>query len=205
MAAFAEFAQHYSAGVTNMFIVNGDGTYTVRFYNQSSAEYVTVDSYLPTDTGGYLKYASRGKAFNDPTNELWVALAEKAFVQLNEMGWARAGLAGNGENSYSSIGSGGVGGGLTVLNGQSTVYTMADPSTFTQFVSAYNANKMIGFASKLTPASPTIAANHAYTVVSYDATNQTVTLFNVWGIQNGLITLTWNDIVANFYGYHRDA
>ena len=32
-----------------MFIVNGDGTYTVRFNNGSQSQYVTVDSYLPTN------------------------------------------------------------------------------------------------------------------------------------------------------------
>ena len=41
--------------------------------------------------------------YNNAGNELWVALAEKAYVQLNEMGWERGSLPGNGQNAYSAI------------------------------------------------------------------------------------------------------
>mgnify|MGYP007071135499 CR=1 FL=1 len=37
------------SAITSMFTVNGDGTYTVRFYNGTQTAYVTVDSMLPTD------------------------------------------------------------------------------------------------------------------------------------------------------------
>ena len=36
--------------------------------------------------------------YNNTSNELWTALAEKAYVQLNELGWERVGLTGNGQN-----------------------------------------------------------------------------------------------------------
>ncbi len=54
----------------------------------------------------------------------------------------------------------------------------------------------------------TVVGDHAYAVVGYNATNQTVTLFNPWGINNGssypgLITLTWAQIQANFSSWDR--
>src|SRR5207244_2789506 len=77
------------SAIENMFIVNGDGTYTVRFFNGSSAEYVTVDSFLPTDSSGSFVFANMGGQASSSSNELWVALAEKAYVQLNECTWLR--------------------------------------------------------------------------------------------------------------------
>jgi hypothetical protein len=79
------------------------------------------------------------------------------------------------------------------ITGQSATYTMTSPSTsFTTFVNAYNSGKMIGFASYETPQSTSVVGSHAYAVVGYNATNQTVTLFNPWGIQYGLITMSWS-------------
>src|SRR3990172_2095223 len=43
MASLAEVALRNPSTITSMFIVNGDGTYTVRFYNAGQANYVTVD------------------------------------------------------------------------------------------------------------------------------------------------------------------
>ena len=55
-----------------MFIVNGDNTYTVKFFNSTGkAHYVTVDNVLPTDGGGNLFDAGRGQRFSSTSNELW--------------------------------------------------------------------------------------------------------------------------------------
>src|SRR2546430_11379240 len=54
-------------------------------------------SYLPTDNGGSLLYANRGAYYASAGNELWTALAEKAYVQINEMGWTRGSLSGSGD------------------------------------------------------------------------------------------------------------
>ena len=103
VAALAEAALRNPSVVSNMFIVNGDSTYTVKFYNYGQAEYVTVDSQLPTNSSGYAMYAGLGQYYANAGNELWVALAEKAYVQANQFGWIRPGLSGNGQNSYSGI------------------------------------------------------------------------------------------------------
>lgn len=207
MASLAEVAHKNAGTITNMFIVNGDGTYTVKFFNQGTAAYVTVDSYLPTDSAGRLIYAGMGKYASSTANELWTMLAEKAYVQLNEMGWQRAGLSGSGQNSYSAISGGYIYAALGHITGSATTpFTSTTSSTsFTAFVTAFNGGKMIGFASKSTPASSTVVGNHAYAVVGYNATNQTVTLFNPWGTEYGLVTMTWSQIHANFSYFDRTA
>ncbi|WP_143289364.1 C2 family cysteine protease, partial [Brunnivagina elsteri] len=89
--------------IENMFIDNGDNTFTVKFWRNQVADYVTVDKYLPIDSFGNFVYASKGLNYNNSTNELWVALAEKAYAQLNESG----GIYQDNTNSYSGIGNGG--------------------------------------------------------------------------------------------------
>lgn len=207
VSSLGEAALKNQAAITSMFVANGDGTYSVRFYHNGVAEYVTVDSFLPTTAGGALMYADRGAAYNNSNNELWTALAEKAYVQINEMGWLRSGLAGSGQNTYSAIEGGYIYAALGQITGQSTTafaYTTGATS-FTTFVTAYNAGKMIGFASKSTPASTQVVGNHAYAVVGYNATNQTITLFNPWGIEYGLVTMTWAQIQGSFQYFDRTA
>ena len=207
MTALAETALKNQSAITSMFTVNGDGTYTVRFYNAGQAQYVTVDSYLPTDSAGRLIYAGIGAAYTNSGNELWTALAEKAYVQINQMGWVRPGLPGNGQNAYSAIEGGYIYAGLGHVTGQATVAFASTLSTsgFSTFVTAYNAGKSIGFASKTTPASSAVVGSHAYTVVSYNSANQTVTLFNPWGTSYAQVTMTWAEIQGSFSYFDRTA
>jgi hypothetical protein len=206
VAALAEAAFRNANLITSMFIVNGDGTYTVRMYNGSTPWLVTVDSYLPTNASGNLIYAGIGANYANSGNELWVALAEKAYVQLNEFGFTRPGLPGTGQNAYSAINGGYIYAAVGHITGQSTSpFTMtANSTSFTTFVNAYNAGKLIGFASyATTPAGSGVVGSHAYAVVGYNATNQTVTLFNPWGTQYGLLTLTWSQVQASFQYFDR--
>jgi hypothetical protein len=210
MLTLGEVALHNPNTITNMFIVNGDGTYTLKFFNNGQANYVTVDNYLPTDSAGRLIYAGLGMAYNNTGNELWTALAEKGFVQLNELGWERPMLSGSGQNSYQAISGGYVYAALGQVTSQSTVAFAMTGSTqnynFNTFVTAFNAGKMIGFASKSAPAAGSgVVGGHAYGVVSYNAANQTVTFFNPWGTQYPQLTLTWAQIQQNFDYFDRTA
>lgn len=205
LASLAETALKSPATIADMFIVNGDGTYTVKFYNNGQVAYVTVDSYLPTDGTGHLTYAGGGKLYNDPANELWVSLAEKAYVQINEMGWLRGYLAGNGQNAYAAVAGGYIYAALGQITGQVTVAfnTTLVATNFNAFADAYKQGKLIGFSSVRVPTSKAVVGNHSYAVVGYDATRQSITLFNPWGIQFGLLTLTWSEIQANFSHFDR--
>jgi hypothetical protein len=78
-------------------------------------------------------------------------------------------------------------------------------TSFTAFVAAFNAGESIGFASYSTPASKSVVGGHAYAVVGYNAGAGTVTLFNPWGIEYGLVTLTWTQVQQNFQYFDRTA
>ena len=101
LSNLAETALQAPQDIENMFIDNGDGTYTVRFFEYNSStktttpDYVTVNSKLPADSAGHFVYANNdfgghSTDIDDPDNVLWVALAEKAYAQLAEEGWSRA-------------------------------------------------------------------------------------------------------------------
>ena len=198
MAGLAETALRNPSTIGSMFVVNGDGTYTVRFYSSGAAQYVTVDSYLPT-SGGVFKYALGGKSASNAGNELWVALAEKAYAQFFEtVGYA---------NAYSSIAYQYAYTTMAHITGQATVGVTATSgaTSLTTFTTAWNAGKMICLITYASPPTSGIVGNHAYAVVGYDAATQTVTLFNPWGSNYGLTTLTWSQVQANFSYFDRTA
>jgi hypothetical protein len=207
LASLSEVALKNPSAITGMFFANGDGTYAVRFYNGSTPQYVTVDSFLPTNALGAAIYAGVGTMASNGGAELWVSLAEKAYVQANEFGWTRAGLSGSGQNAYNAISGGYIYAALGHITGRATTpfTSTAGPASFTAFVAAFNQGKMIGFASKSAPASTSVVGNHAYAVVGYNTANQTIMLYNPWGPGYAQLTLTWAQVQANFGYFDRTA
>jgi hypothetical protein len=128
MSGLGATATQAPATIRSMFINNGDGTYTVRFFEYDAtndtwrADYVTVNLELPVyQQGGAFVYAGwyqGGKAtpYTSKANVLWPALAEKAYAQLAEEGWSRfTGTGGSGvsgtpadwnQNCYDALNSG---------------------------------------------------------------------------------------------------
>jgi Ca2+-binding RTX toxin-like protein len=117
LSPLAGLARQAPNDVRDMFIDNGDGTFTVRFFEHGQADYVTVDrwlaaapeaSYLDDGTealpAGRTIFAGVGRldgdqrTASDPDAELWVALAEKAYAQWNEIR--------RGANSYDALNGG---------------------------------------------------------------------------------------------------
>ena len=111
LASLAEVAARNPGDIESMFIDNGDGTYTVRFYNGSTPDYVTVDTYLPS--GGYL--------YDVPQTDLWAALAEKAYAQENAEGWI--GSNHPGVDSYQALDGGWPQWALSAITGLSPTLT----------------------------------------------------------------------------------
>jgi hypothetical protein len=204
VGVLAEIAQESPATITSMFIANGDETYTVRFFQNGTPRYVTVDSLLPTYGGGWLLYAGMGSHASNPSNVLWVALAEKAYAQMNEAGWLRPASWGGGQNSYFGI-EGGLFTDVTrqVANRFGVNHSVMGNSDAAAIHSAVTSGKLIGFASRGAPADSRIVGNHQYILVGYNHTTKTVTLFNPWGINNGsehpgLVTLTLGQLGSSF-------
>ncbi|WP_143046468.1 C2 family cysteine protease, partial [Trichormus sp. NMC-1] len=179
MAGLATTALRQSNTIQNMFIDNGDGTFTVRFYDVTNqvADYVTVDKYLPVDTYGRFVYANRGSLHNDQNNELWVALAEKAYAQFNESDTTnQIGRNNNDRNSYYGIEWGFANVALTNITGSRS-------NSFSDFnlnglLNQINAARPIIVNSKSSGVLPSIVPSHSYTLTSYDSQTQKFRLFN---------------------------
>jgi Calpain family cysteine protease len=128
MSSLAETALQSPQTIKSMFINNGDGTYTVRFFNYDSSngtwqpDYVTVNLQLPVmQSSGEFAFAGwyqGGKpvTYTSHTAVLWPALAEKAYAELAAEGWSRStGPGGSGisstpsdwnQNSYDALAEG---------------------------------------------------------------------------------------------------
>ncbi|USR91411.1 DUF4114 domain-containing protein [Phormidium yuhuli AB48] len=207
LAALAGVALQDAQKIEDMFIDNGDGTYTVRFFNNGKADYVTVNRFLPTYGSGYLAFAKVGMSDNwwggqqqntvsNTNNELWVALAEKAYAQINEAGW----IGQDGTNSYKGIERGWMHGPVDQVANWSGGLSSIPSSS--QILQNFNNGKVVTFGSKETPQSP-VVKTHAYTLVDY--VNGKFKLFNPWGIGNrqdgGYVYQTWEQLVNNFSAY----
>lgn len=208
VATLGEVALRTPSAIRNMFIANGDGTYTVRFFNNGKADYVTVDSKLPVDQFGRFVFANMGSSAASSTNVLWVALAEKAYAQMNASGWVRMGLPGNGSNSYQAIAGGYFSVAATQIVNRTATTSSISGSTFEQFKTAFDGGKLVGFATTTDPVASNLVGGHQYVAISYNATARSVTLFNPWGLNNGsaysgLVTLSWTSLAGNFSYWDR--
>ncbi|KAM3115028.1 C2 family cysteine protease [Phormidesmis sp. 146-33] len=190
--------------ILSMLIDNRDDTYTVRFFNKGVADYVTVDRFLPVRPEGAAAFASWGGGhFTNPNNELWVALIEKAYAQLNESGW----IGQDNSNSYngktiattatftnaSGINYGWPDDTLTQLTGRTTS-SHTQPNNANHLISLMNAGSMVALNTRAT-VEYGIVANHSYTLLNYNAISDRFQLYNPWGTQ---IEVTRKQIADNF-------
>jgi hypothetical protein len=193
VAGLSAVAYRQPGVLPGMFIDNGDGTFTVRFFHNGQADYVTVDRQLPATASGDFYYAGPSGALSNPANKLWVALAEKAYVQITESGWTRGMVA---TSAYTSIEFGWEG---TVIQ-QVTNHTPGGGTLFSStaelnaVIQAVQAGQMVCMDSNATTATG-IIPNHVYVVLSYNAATQTFNCYNPWGYTQ---QLTWAQMTANF-------
>jgi hypothetical protein len=108
-AALAAVAKVDPQAIKNAITDNGDGTYTVRFFQDGQPVFVQVDNELYYDkNSGTEKY---GKSTNP--NEMWVSIMEKAYAKL--------------KGGYENIGNGGSPGAvMTAITGKDSWYTSSN-------------------------------------------------------------------------------
>jgi hypothetical protein len=206
MGALEETARMSPALIQNMFIDNGDNTYTVRFFHSGEPDYVTVDRFLPVagSTSRFV-FANNSDAHTDTTNTLWAALAEKAYAQLNESDW----IGRDGENAYQSLAWGWPELPMRHLTGQSAYRFAMHPTTAGTMGAAigadFNAGHMVTFCSRSDGVASNIVPNHCYAMLGYDAATNSFTLGNPWGANvqvnsqpGGVITLSAQGLFNNF-------
>ena len=174
LAALAEAALRSNSTITNMFIVNGDGTYTVKFYGGGGVDYVTVDAYLPVNWAGNLYYATRGLELHQRQRRTVGSSGREGLrpdqrIRLEPTRLLQRTELLHGPERRIHLRRAGTRHRLVDVGVR--IYHGAD---FTTFVNAWNAGKLIGFASLPTPPSGSgVVGGHAYAVIGYNAANQT--------------------------------
>ena len=204
--------------ITNMFIVNGDGTYGVKF-QQRRAKRLRDRRLLSAHQRQLQVSLTSMPAGPGPTTIDQRAvgrLAEKAYAQLNEFGWSRAGFAGQRQELLRRISGGYIY--AAHVTARSLAHGRHDHSartvranySFTTFVNAYNAGKLIGFASYSTPP-PAAASSVAMPTRSWATTRaiRRSPSYNPWGLNNGsapgTVTMSWSQIQQSFPYFDRTA
>ncbi len=180
LSGMAKVAARDPMDIENMFTADGttfeNGTavslYKVRFYNSKNvAEYVTVDTELPSG-GGYYDHPANGV--------LWVALAEKAYAQANGEGFVSTQYPDT--ESYDSLNGGYPVWSLQAITGKpANDYWLGTSAGVAGIATAWNAGQLIVLGTT-TPASSYIVPDHAYPVVGYNASSSTpFQIYNPWG------------------------
>ena len=220
LASLGAVAKASPQTIYNLFTSNGDGTYSVRFFHNGAPQYVTVNQMLPADSHGVAAYAAwdgvdvtghylvQSPNFASYFNNLWVALVEKAYAQLNESGWT--GL--DGTNTYNALDQGVYPqNALTQITGQTASdmqyisSTIHGKSSESDLLALLNAGKAITIVSNFDHADSSIVLGHAYIVTGYNPANHTFQLYNPWGVENTdtvhstQINISWNGIYTSFY------
>ena len=207
IASFAETARVEPSVIQSMFTDDGtaleDGVqvqvWTVRFYDNGVASYVTVDNYLPAFNGNFI-YTDMGQPISSSSNVLWVPLLEKAYAQLSESGWNMRPRS----NSYASLC-----GGLAMQTLPFIAGAQESPSNpfgdASSFINAISSETLLTLASDVSGNSALgIVGDHDYAVLGYNASDQTFTLLNPWGWNSnygvpGILNLTWDQITEDFW------
>jgi YVTN family beta-propeller protein len=196
ISSLGSVADASPAAIRNMFLDNGDGTWTVRFYVNGTADYVTVSAMLPVDSAGNLVYADCGSSASSASNVLWIPLAEKAYVEWDETGKEGRG----GVNAYSDIEGGWMADVYTQLLGQAAgSYNLVTASDQAALVTAMTNHWAVSIATICPNNSDDSLAYslygcHAYAVIGYDSNAGTFTLYNPWGFDQPTNSLTWTQL-----------
>jgi hypothetical protein len=215
LSSLAATAAQAPQDIRNMFTYQGTavengytvGVYTVRLFDTyGTARYITVDTELP---GG-------GTEYDRPANGvLWVALAEKAYVQANGAGWVNTQHVA--WDSYSALDIGSPQWALHAITGNSGAGYYMNPANM---AAAWNAGEIVVLTSSSNPASPYIvgdaAVQHCYALVGYNpASSMPFLVYNPWGTDStgwallyynghqvyGVFNATGTFLTQNFFAY----
>jgi hypothetical protein len=223
ISTLGTIADQNPQAVKNMFIDNGDGTFTVRFYTGSygafynadgtvsdgftsgtgTADYVTVDRSVVVyaNSGGVMAYSDYGQSASNASNALWIPFAEKAYAQWNQTG--KEGR--DGTNKYGSI----EGGWMATVDAQvlgrnATDYNVVN-STKQAMINALAGHKSVTIGTISSSASDDslpggLYGSHAYAVIGYNASADLFTLYNPWGMDQPGV-LSWSQLESTTDGF----
>ncbi len=205
------------SAIQNMFIDNGDNTFTVRLFGENNGtvtttDYLTVDRFLPTNVSGNGYTGQRFALYDNANIGIWVALAEKAYAQFSESGSSQRSST---LNSYGTIEGGwgyrampsisGVSGGYySNTNWSNLVSRLGVLPTLAGIASLLSSGKAVT-ADTISSPGLGIVGGHEYIVTSANTSTGMLTLYNPWGVTrqgetNGIRTISYNDFALYYYG-----
>jgi hypothetical protein len=212
IASLASIAARNPTAVQNMFIDNGDNTFTVRFFGGSYgayydssgqistgfasgkgyADYVTINRQLPTYSSGSYAYSNYGFSSTSTNVPLWIALAEKAYAQWNQTGNSGR----DGTNRYASIEGGWMGDVNAQVLGYNSTMNYFTSSNSSALVNALSSGRAVTLGTRSSTGIGDLVGGHAYTVSSYHSSTGRFTLHNPWGFSHPA-PLTWSQLVSS--------
>jgi hypothetical protein len=178
---------------------NFDGTWTVRFYSNGVADYVTVNNTLVVDDSNNLVLQGHGTSIANNNYGIWLSLLEKAYAQWNETGKTGQDVD---LNSYTAIEGGWTVNTMTqVLGKAATNFTFTTSTAKQMLINALSKHKAVTigtFSNYVTDTTTNIHGSHAYVVLGYDAKTGTFQLYNPWGFDQPK-AVKWSQLKAVCY------
>jgi hypothetical protein len=201
VSSLAETAMQNPSTIESMITSNGNGSYSVRFYVNGKADYVTVNNELPVMGGGYSwSDGSKLEFANGATS--WAPLIEKAFVELNEQtAAAQAGGHTTGD-AYEDI-NGGTAYALTEITNQTfNTYGLSagqSDSTLASIMSTlgsdWSAHDEI-ILSTPNASNGNLVGDHMFEVSGVNASAGTITLQNPWNTAySGSLSMSFTESI----------
>jgi hypothetical protein len=195
LASLASFADEKPSVLTESAVDLGDGTYLVRFMNDSGQPaYVRVSNDVPAGVFSGYHFAHPGAS-----GSVWALVLEKAFAYFR-----------TGENSYASISGGWMSEVYSDLGVASSNFSLQ--TTDSSFYRAVSGSLASGLAVTLgTKANAqTMVQSHGYSLVGTSIDSSGVTHYlvrNPWGVRgdsledsSGYANLTFAQLQANYVG-----
>jgi hypothetical protein len=202
VSSLGETALQNPSLIKNMITANGNGTYSVEFYVNGQADYVTVNSQLPVMGGGYeWANGSTLEFANGPVS--WVALVEKAFAELNEQ-TAAANYGGHpAGDAYEDL-NGGTATALSEITDQTfNTYNLCSGEsapTLASLMSMLSTDFKAGdeiILSTPNRDNGNLVGDHMYMVSGVNSSAGTISIQNPWnGAYSGSLQMSFTDAIA---------
>ncbi|WP_299731043.1 Calx-beta domain-containing protein [uncultured Endozoicomonas sp.] len=185
-----------SSYLTDAVTDNGNGTYGIRWYVDGETYYTTVDKQVITNTSG-TKMVLTGNPDKALDGELWAALFERGYAQLN----SQVKVGDNLEASIQAV-EGGMADPLTHITGLdftyysasynmgsgTKIFTQNDESfsTYkTEIINALTVDNSIGWigawGDHKVNGKQTVVSGHAQMLLDYNSDDDTFLMQNPWG------------------------
>ena len=173
---------------------NGNGTYTVTFYDGSTPVPVTVDGRLPYNGWNQT-------AFEHPDNAYWAAIYEKAFAEFKggykntEGGWGSEGMQALTGKDSSKLSPG-------FLSADALQQLLAAGKPMTAGTGSHHSGFLWLHSDEYFD-DHKLVTKHEYTITSVDtgADPPTVTVRNPWGDTGAVpetVTMSWDEFRDHF-------